>query len=383
MYLLSEEQLAFKKELRAYCDAEIRPAAEELDRAGAFPRSLFARAGELGYLDISFSPARAGAKYGALAGTIILEEFSRGLPALSLAMSPHSQCCDIIAAAGTETLRRRALGPATRGAAVLAFALSEPSGGSDALGIDTTAVRRGGEWILNGRKCWITNAPVADGYIVAARSPAAGRSRSVSLFYVDRAAPGLTVYPAEEMIGVRCSPTSAIEMDDCRIPADCLVGEESSAYPLIKTMLNVGRLNMSALAVGISQAAMEATLRSTSVIGQYGRSLSSSQAVSFKVADMYSGIAMSRNSLYHVAALMEAGKPVTTDVAALKMFSTERCGEICAAARQLHGAKGLTTGSEVDRCFRDAQFLTIGEGTSEICRIVVSKALYRTEPGAL
>lgn len=381
MLFLSDEQLAFKKELRDFTDAEIRPAAGELEKSGAFPRTLYTRLGSLGYLDANFALGRPGAKHNVLEGVIIIEEISRGLASLGLIISPHVQCCDLVATAGSENLRREVLQPALRGEKLLAFALSEESGGSDALGIDTTAVRSGESWILNGKKCWITNAGVADGYVVGAKSPASGRSRSVSLFYVDRSAPGFSVCEQDSMVGMHNSPTGSILLDDCVIPADCLIGSENDAYPLIKTLLNVGRLNMAAVALGIAQAAMEASIAYTSTIGQYGRSLSSYQAIAFMVADMYTKITAARNSLYHVASLFEAGKPATTEVAALKLYATEMCCEVCKTARQVHGANGLKTGSEVERCFRDAQLLTIAEGSSEICRIVVSNALYRAKPG--
>lgn len=381
MLFLSDEQLAFKKELRDFTDAEIRPAAGELEKDGAFPRTLYTRLGSLGYLDANFALGRAGAKHNVVDGVIIIEEISRGLASLGLNISPHVQCCDLVATAGSEALRREVLQPALRGEKLFAFALSEESGGSDALGIDTMAVRSGDNWIINGKKCWITNAGMADGYIVGAKSPASGRSRSVSLFYVDKSAPGFSVCESDRMIGMHNSPTGSVLFDDCVIPADYLIGPENDAYPLIKTLLNVGRLNMAAVALGIAQAAMEASIAYTSTIGRYGRSLSSYQAIAFMVADMYTKITTARNSLYHVASLFEAGKPVTTEVAALKLYATEMCCEVCKSARQVHGANGLKAGSEVERCFRDAQLLTIAEGSSEICRIVVSNALYRSKPG--
>ncbi len=380
MLILSDKELALKNEVRSFTEAEIRPAAAELDRSGAFPRSLYAKLGEAGYLDASFALGRAGARYNALEGSIIIEEISRGLASLGLIVSPHYQCCDLIAAAGSAALRARALPDAIAGRKVLAFALSEDSGGSDALGIDTTAVRTPDGWILNGKKCWITNAGVADGYVVAAKSPASGRSRSVSLFYVDSSAPGFSAMENDRMVGMRSSPMGSILLDDCLIPADCLIGPENDAYPLIKVLLNVGRIDMAAIAVGVSQAAMEAAIGFTSTIGQYGRSLSSYQAISFAVADMYTKITASRSSLYHTACLLQAGRPVTTESAALKLYATEMCCDVCKSARQVHGANGLKGGSEIERCFRDAQMLTVAEGTSEICRIVVSNALYRAKP---
>lgn len=380
MHFLTDEQMQFKNELRRFVDAEMRPAAAELDRSAAYPAALFARLGQLGYLDAAFLSDSSETRYNALEGTIIIEEVSRGLASLGLIISPQFQCCDVISMVGSDALKREVLAPARRGEALLAFALTEASGGSDALGIDTTALRSGDHWVLNGTKCWITSAGVADGYIVGARTSAFGRSRSVSLFYVPASAPGLHVFERKQMMGMRSSPMGMIAFEDCVIPADYILGAENDAYRLIKPMLNEGRLDMAAIAVGIGQAALEASVHYTSSIGQYGRSLSSYQSISFSVADMFTKITTSRNSLYHVASLFDAHRPCSTEAAALKLFATESCCEVCNAARQIHGASGLSQPSEVERLFRDSQMLTTAEGTSEICKIVISNAMYSHRP---
>lgn len=375
MFLLTKEQEKLRSELREFVDSEICPVATELDIRGGFPHELFSRIGKQGYLDAEFEYVGSGAKYGSIEGTIIMEELSRGLASLGLILSPHYQCSELIAYAGSSTLKKKIIEPSRRGELIFAFALTEERGGSDALGVDTIAVKDGNRWILNGKKCWITNAGVADGYIVTAKSPSAERSRSMSLFYISKDAPGLKVIQNQHMIGLHNSPMGQIIMDDCSIPDYCLIGQENNSYPLVKPLLNEGRLDMAAVAVGISQAALEFASARAGKIGMYGRSLSSYQGVSFSIADIYTKTMLSRNSLYSVASLMAAGLPHTRDVAALKLFATESCCEICKSACQIFGAYGLSAESSVDRLFRDAHMLTVAEGASEICRIVVSNGL--------
>jgi alkylation response protein AidB-like acyl-CoA dehydrogenase len=310
---------------------------------------------------------------------IVMEELARGLPSVALSMSPHVQCMNLIETEGSPGLRERVVSKAICGEHVLAFAITEASGGSDALGIDTTATFDGDGWILNGEKCWITSAGAANGYIVSAKSATSGRYRDVSLFYVDAKTPGLDDSLRTPLIGMKNSPTGVVRMKNCKVPRDCLIGQENSAYGQMKILLNEGRLDMAALAVGIAQGAMECSVKHTSQSGHFGRSLSTYQGVSFQVAMMYEKIFMARNSLYTVAEMFRRQERATMEVAALKLFATEMCLEVCRAAVQLYGAKGLSQYTDVDRYFRDAQMLTIGEGSSEVCQIVISGKLYHTE----
>ncbi len=375
MFLLTKEQEKLKRELQEFVDYEILPVATELDIRGGFPHELFSRIGKMGYLDAEFEYIGSGARYSALEGAMIIEELSRGLASLGLIISPQYQCTELIAYCGTETLKKQVVEPARRGEILLAFAISEERGGSDALGVDTIAVKDGGRWILTGKKCWVTNAGFADGYIVTAKSPSAERSRSMSMFYIPKDSPGLTVIENRNMIGLNNSPMGHIILDECPIPGYCLVGEENVGYPFIKPLLNEGRLDMAAVAVGISQAALDYSTTCAGRIGLYGRSLASYQGVSFPIADMYTKTLMARNSMYTVASMMANGLPHTRDAAALKLFATESAFETAKAACQIHGAYGLSAQSGVDRLFRDAHMLTVAEGTSEICRIVISGGL--------
>ncbi|MBO4212182.1 MAG: acyl-CoA dehydrogenase family protein [Oscillospiraceae bacterium] len=381
MFQLTEQQKQLQKELRSYVDREILPLAGDLDVSGVFPSDLFRRIGAAGYLDLNFYHQRPGAKYNCLESVIILEELARGLPSLGLSMSPHVQCQNLIALHGADSLKKRVVPGAIRGEQLLGFAISEASGGSDALGIDTTAVFDGDGWVLNGEKCWITNAGAATGYIVAAKSAVSERSRDVSLFYVAADTPGLDDSERAPLIGMNNSPTGTVRLDNCKVPADCLVGRENAAYGLIKVLLNEGRLDMTALAIGTAQSAMECAIRYSSSTGRYGRSLSSYQGISFPVSRMYEKIFVARSTMYHVAALFESQARVSAEVAALKLFASEMCLEVCRSAVQIHGAQGMKLHNRAERCFRDAQMLTISEGSSEVCQIVISGKLYHAEQG--
>ena len=372
MYLLSEEQEKLRSEVRGFVDDEIIPISAQLDASGELPREIFREFGRRGYLDASFAFPGTAARYNALDGTIIIEELSRGLASLGLIVSPHFQCSELIAAAGTEQLKSEVLSDAKYGKVLFSFAISEESGGSDALGVDTVVVNEGSTWILNGKKCWITSAGSADGFIVTAKSPYAERSRSVSLFYVNRNAPGVSVRKSGDMIGLRNAPMYDVIMDNCVIPKHCLIGSENMAYPLFKPLLNEGRLDMAAVAIGISHRAIELAVERADKPGKFGRKLSSNQAIAFSIADMYAKKLAARQSTYYLASKMAAGMPHSVDAAAVKLFATESCREICKAACQIYGASGLVATEPVNRLLRDAEMLTIAEGTSEICKIVIS-----------
>lgn len=379
--MLKEKEKILRREVREFADRELLPLATELESNRQFPKALFSRIGELGYLDLSYFNRRETALHNTKESMIILEEIARGLPSMTLSMSPHVQCMNLIAIYGTESLKKKIIPACLNGSLLLGFALSEAGGGSDALGIDTVARRDGDGWVLNGEKCWITNLGAAGGYVVAARSANSGRSRDVSLFYVDAAAPGLDTNGRIMITGMNNSPVGNLKMQNCRVPFECLIGKENDAYPLIKILLNEGRLDMAALAVGIAQGAMECAVQYTSRAGRYGRTLSSYQGISFPVAKMYEKIFVARSCLYHVADMCDAQEKATMEVAALKLFTSEMCCEVCKNAMQVHGARGMQQYSDVERYFRDAQMLTIGEGSSEVCQIVISGKLYHADLG--
>lgn len=380
MYCFNERQLELKKRVREFVEQEVIPVSSELDRSAVFPSRLVARCGELGFVD---KELMQNGRYSASEVCVILEELARGSASLALALIPHYLACDIMQSAANPEMRQRELEPGFRLERLFAYAISEASGGSDVLGIDTTAIALDKEWILNGSKSWITSMGAADAYLIAARTSLNGRSRNVSLFCVDASAPGLILGESESMIGLSGSPIGTVRFENCRIPLDCIVGTENDGYRLLKPTLNLGRLAVAAVASGISSRALELATGYAGVTGKYGRSLSSYQGISFMLAEMYAKLAASQSMVYCAAGRYDSGdRHTAADVAAAKLMSTEFACEVSRCARQIHGAYGLSRASEVDRCFRDAQMLTIAEGTSEICKIIISSSVI-AEGGAM
>lgn len=379
MFMLQEEQIRLKKEIREFVDNEIAPHTSELDRSGEFPQKILERISELGYCALPFSKELGGAGLSAVDGIIFMEELGRGLSSLGfIVLANIFQCCYALRNAVNETQKKEWLIPAIAGRKLLTLALSEKRGGSEALGIDTVAARRSDGWLLNGSKCWITNAGVADGYIVGARTNISYRNRSVSLFYVDANAAGVSATHREEMIGLNNSPTGTVEFKNCHLPPDALIGEENAGYKALKNALNFGRLGMSAVAIGMAQSAFEKSVDYSNTREGCDRPISLYQGVSFPIADMYTNIAVARNMLYHTATLAESGERCTMEIAALKLFATEMCQKTCRDAALIHGSLGFRKNSDIERLLRDSQVLTVAEGTSQICKVAISNGIYNT-----
>lgn len=376
MYRLTDEQLAFKQKVRTFVDQEVRPVAAELESSAAFPYHIVTRCGELGFLDILLASGDPLRKKKATAGVIFLEEISRGLGSMGTIFAPQFQGCDLIDAAAAEPLRSNVLVPALGGEKILSYATSERSGGTNALDINTTAIRDGDTWLLNGEKSWVTNAGVSDGYLIIAKTAANSQRRSISFFYVDQSDPGLLPDEPDKMLGLASSTMGSIRLQNCRIPADRLIGAQNEGYTLMKSTFNQGRLLIGAAAVGVAQRALELALHYSSRREHFGRRLCSYQGISFPMASMQASIVMSRNMAYHVASLCEDGLPYAAEASMFKMSACEMCCKVCAQAMEIHGAYGLSKASEIERCLRDAHMLTIAGGTAQACSLIVSAALH-------
>lgn len=373
MYMFNERQKALSEKTALFVREEVIPEAHELDRNGIFPAQLIKRCGELGLVSPELM---TDGHYRASEMCVIFEELARGSASLALALTPHVLACDIMNTAASRRLGENVVKPAFELKKLIAYALSEESGGSDVLGINTTAIRLGDEWVINGSKSWITAAGKADGYLIAARTSINNRSRDISLFYVDASSEGLSADGGAGMIGLNSCPTGRLKFNNCRIPIENIIGEENKGYQLLKPTLQLGRMAVSAIAVGIAGRALELADNYATTTGKYGRNLSSYQGIAFMLAEMYAKLSAAKCMLYCAAEQYDAGdRHAATDIAAAKLMSTEFACEICKSARQIHGANGLSENYEVDRCFRDAQMLTIAEGTSEICKIIISNGV--------
>ncbi len=382
MSMLTEKQIELRNEIRAFVDSEISPHTEELDRSKEYPREIVNKVGALGYGGLPFSKELGGSGYGIVEGVIFLEELSRGMGSLGFILCASLfQCCYALRDSVSEEQKEQWLMPAIACDKVLTLALSEEIGGSDALGLDTVATRCSDGWILNGSKCCITNAGVADGYIVGAKTNLNSRSRNVSLFYVDASAEGVDDDGRFDMIGLNNSPTGTIKFTNCHLPADALIGVENEGYNPLKSALNCGRLALAAVSIGMAQSALEKSVDFSRACSNFDRSISSYQGVTFPIAEMYMNIGVARNMLYHVAEMTEAGVRCTMETASLKLFSTEMCQKVCRDAALIHGGRGFGSHCDVERLLRDSQLLMVAEGTSQICKVIISDGIYNTPFG--
>lgn len=375
MYDFTQEQLDFRKNIREFVDKEVLPQAQRIDISSKFPYQIIKRCGELGFLDHLFSSETNYSNMEVTRGVIFLEEISRGLGSLGLILCPHFQGTTLLSTAASESLRTELIKQVYTGEKLFAYAISEASGGTNALDIATIAVRDGAEWVINGTKCWITNAGIADGYFISARTASSSQRRSISFFYIDSSDIGVIHRERNKMIGCNNSVVGTVQFKDCRIPANRLIGIENEGYTLMKDTLNQGRLGISAVAAGIAQRALELAITFSGSRKYYGRKLSSNQGIGFPIAEMYAHISALKNTLYHTASLCENKKPYSVEVSALKILANEVCSQACQQAQEIHGAYGLSKDSEIERCLRDSYMMTTAEGTTQACKIAVASAL--------
>ena len=376
-FSLSKEHKMIKEMVSSFAEKEIRPVAVELDREARFPVELFKRMGELGLLGIPFPEEYGGSGSDTISYAIAVEEIGKvcggtGLSyaaAVSLGASP-------IYYFGTEEQKRKYLVPLAKGEGLGAFGLTEPNAGSDAGGTQTRAERDGDEYVINGEKCWITNASHAKTVTVTAVTGKDERGKNIiSAFIVPAGTPGMTITAPYEKMGVRASDTTQIVLDNVRVPKENILGDDKKGFKQFLYTLDGGRISIAALAVGLAQGAFEKALAYAKERKQFGKSISSFQAIQFKLADMAMEIELARNMVYKAAWLKDQGKKFTKESAFAKLFATETAFRACNQAIQIHGGYGYMREYEVERYLRDAKLLEIGEGTSEIQRIVIARQL--------
>lgn len=379
MYQLNKEQLEYKKKLRNFVDDELIPMANALDASEKFPSEIIKKLGTLGFFKTSFSSPEDTTCGNAIETVILFEELSRGLTALGLILAPHFQGIALLASYASDTLRSSYLDAAFSGDVLFSYAITEESGGTNALDISTTATKNGDSWILNGKKCWVTNAGIADGYFILAQTAIASKRRSLSFFFVEKGTPGLVFKKKEKMIGCSNSIMGTIELNQCSISLDHLIGTENEGYMLMKQSLNHGRLAIAAAAIGTAHRALELCIHYASWKEFYGRKLYSHQGISFPIAEMYAEISACKNMLYHTAGLCDLKESFTADAAALKILANTTCMQICQKSQEIHGAFGLSKDSEIERCLRDSHMLSTAEGTLSACKMTVSSALLNSD----
>ncbi len=377
-FQLNEGQQLIRQMVREFAEKELAPVAAELDREERFPAEIIEKMGRLDLFALPFSEEYGGTGDGYLAYAIAVEEISRACASTGITYAAH---CSIgtgpIYLFGTDEQKRRWVTPCARGEMLAAFGLTEPEAGSDAGGTRTTAVLQGDEWVINGTKCFITNANKAGVAVITAVTEPGKGTRGISSFIVPTDTPGFKAAPPYKKLGLRASDTAEIALDNVRVPRENLLGSRGEGFKQFMVALDGGRISIGALSVGIAQACLEASLSYAKERRQFGQTLSEFQAIQFKLADMAMQVELSRLAVYRAAWLKDRGLPYTRESAMAKLFASETSVRAALEAVQIYGGYGYTADYPVERYLRDAKLMEIGEGTSEIQRLVIARELIR------
>jgi hypothetical protein len=373
---LSEDQQQIKRAVREFAEAELRPHVMEWDEAQYFPKDLFHKLGELGLTGVIFPEEYGGAGLGYVEYATVIEELSRVDGSIGLSVAAHnSLCTNHIYQYGNPEQRSRFVTPLAKGEKLGAWGLTEPGSGSDASGMRTTAVRRDGGWVLNGAKNFITHGMSGDIAVVLAVTDREMRSRGVSAFIVERGTPGFIAGKKENKLGVRASETAGLILEDCFVPQENLLGERGRGFVNAMQILDGGRISIAALALGIAQGAYEAALRYSKERHQFGKPIYEFQAIQFKLADMATQVEAARLLTLRAAWLKDNKRQTTRESAMAKLYASEMAVRVCEEAIQIHGGYGYTKDYPVEKYWRDSKLCTIGEGTSEVQRLVIARHL--------
>lgn len=375
---LKKEQREFRRIVHDFVAAEVRPMARHVDETSEFNWTAVKKMGPLGMLGLQVPEQYGGADVDTVCATIAVEELGWACGSTALAVSAHN-CLGQgpLVDFASEALRERWLPQLATGKGRLGcLALTEPGAGSDLQGgVRTAAARVGDEWVINGAKMWATNASIADTIVVLARTNPEGGSRSLSQILVPTDTPGLRIGPPERKMGLNGSPTHAVTFDHVRVPDSNLIGEEGRGLQQTLSTLSKGRISIGALALGLAQAAYEASLAYAKVRHTFGQPIANHQAVQFMLADAATEIQASRLMLYWAAWLKDQGRQFATAAGMAKLLATEVSERVCRNAIQIHGGYGYSCEFEVERIYRDTRLMSIGEGASEILRSVVARSI--------
>jgi alkylation response protein AidB-like acyl-CoA dehydrogenase len=375
-FALSPQHEEIRRTVREFADRRIAPVADELERKGEFPMEIIREAAALGFLGVPFPEEIGGTGLDSLAYAITVEELSRVSGSVGIIVSAHTSLgCNPVWLAGTDAQKERFLRPMASGEVIGAYGLTEPGAGSDSRGTQTRAHRDGDEWVIDGSKRFITNAGVAGTYIITAVTDREEESGKISAFIVEADTPGFSIGRMEEKMGLHASNTGELIFSGCRIPGENLLGEEGEGDKLFLKTLDGGRIGIAAMALGLAQAAYEAASAYAKERRQFGRAIGEFQGVAFMIADMATRIDAARLMTYRAAWLKDRGKPYTTEAAMAKLYASEVARDVTNDAIQVHGGYGYITEYKVERYLRDAKLTEIGEGTSQIQRLVIARNL--------
>jgi len=372
----TEEQALLRRTVREFAETEMRPHVREWDETQHFPTELVPKLAALGLLGIQFPEEYGGAGMTALDYCICLEELARVDPGVALSVAAHNGLCSShIFLFGNEDQKQKYLAPLARGERIGAWGLTESTSGSDAAGMRTAATRAGACWVLNGSKTFTTHGRVGDVMVVMAVTNRAAGTKGISAFIVERGTPGLSAGKKEDKLGMRASDTSEVLFENCRIPAEQLVGEEGQGFVNTMQVLDAGRIGIAALSVGLAQGAFEAALSYARERKAFGKTISTFQAIQWKLADAATKIEAARLLTYRAAYFKDKGRRTTLESSMAKLYASEIAVRVAEDCVQIHGGYGFVKDYPAEKYFRDVKLTTIGEGTSEIQRLVIARQL--------
>jgi alkylation response protein AidB-like acyl-CoA dehydrogenase len=378
-FAFTEEQVQLRKQVREFAQAEIAPHVLEWDEEQIFPVDVIKQCGQLGYLGAIFPEELGGSGLGYIEYSIIIEELARVDGSVGLIVAAHnSLCTNHIFTAGNDAQKEKYLPKLASGEWIGSWSLTEPEAGSDAGGTRTAATFVGGQWVINGSKTFTTNAQYADVCVAMAVTNRAASQHGISAFIIDKGTAGFRVGKKENKLGMRASATGEVLFQDCRVAPEQLLGKQGEGFVDSLRILDGGRISIAALSVGIAQGAYDAALRYSKFRKQFGRPISEFQAIQHKLADMATEIEAARLLTYRAGWMKDQGDRVTKESAMAKLFSSEIAVRVCNEAVQIHGGYGFIKDYPVEKFYRDVKLCTIGEGTSEIQRLVIARELLKS-----
>lgn len=375
----TDEQHQLRKTIREFAEAEIKPHVMEWDESQDFPLDVFHQLGDMGVLGAVFPEDLGGSGYSYVDYVIVTEELARVDPSIALSVAAHiSLCTNHIYTAGSDEQKRRYVPKLASGEWIGCWSLTEPEVGSDAGGARASGVRHGDCWVLNGIKTFTTNAHIADVCVAMAVTERAASAHGISAFIVQKGTPGFRFGKKENKLGMRCSPTGEVLFTDCRLPGSQLCGKPGEGFIDSLRILDGGRISIAALSVGIAQGAYEAALKYSKQRKQFGRFISEFQAIQHKLADMATDIEAARLLTLRAAWLKDSGTTVNKESSMAKLFASETAVRVANEAVQIHGGYGFIKDYPVEKFYRDSKLCTIGEGTSEIQKLVIARQLLKS-----
>ena len=375
---LDEAHEMLRGVVHAFAARELAPIAAQIDHDDEMPPDMFRRLGALGILGVTIPPEYGGAGADLLTGVLAIEEIARASASVALSYGAHANlCANNLYRNGTEAQRRRYLPRLCSGESIGALALTEPNAGSDAVSIQTSAVRDGDEYVLNGAKMFITNGPIADVFVLYAKTDPSKKSHGITAFIIERTFAGFSVARKLDKVGHRGSPTGELVLEDCRVPVENVLGRVDEGVAVMMSGLDIERVFLAGEPIGIAEAALDESVKYAKQREQFGQPIGNFEMVQAMLANMYTQIEAARWLVYRTAALAQKGGRVSRDAAAAILFAAEMSTRVCLDAVQIHGGYGYLNETPVSRYLRDAKLLEIGAGTSEIRRLIIARDLLR------